>query len=363
MAAWALQALRDEFHVTLGTLGPVDYENVNRNFGTSLREGDFEVRLAPLHYKALERIIPTRGALLQLCMTMRLAQMLDAQEHFDILLGTENEADFGRPGVQYVHFPWVYLPRPRNELNWFHYIPGFLTAYRVLCGRLGHISNEGLRRNLSLANSTFVAGAIRRVHSMDSIILHPPVPGEFPEVPWERKRAAVIAVGRIHPCKRWDMAVEIMDRVRQHGLELGLTLIGARDDREYGRRLAALAATRPWFRILNDLTREQLIAEVAAHRYGIHTMENEHFGIAVAELLRGGTIPFVHDSGGPVEIVGGREELRFRNAAEGAEKIAAINANSSLEQDLRDYLHQLRDCFSTERFCRELREILLRHAL
>ncbi len=42
VAAWALQALHDEYEVTLATLGPVDYNAVNGSFGTSLRKEDFE---------------------------------------------------------------------------------------------------------------------------------------------------------------------------------------------------------------------------------------------------------------------------------------------------------------------------------
>ena len=46
VAAWALQALRDEFEVTLATLGPVDCAALNRNFGTSLADRDFAIRIA-----------------------------------------------------------------------------------------------------------------------------------------------------------------------------------------------------------------------------------------------------------------------------------------------------------------------------
>ena len=354
VAAWALQALRDQFEVTLASLGPVDLEAVNRNFGTTLREGDFRLRPAPRLYKWIEGNIPTPGALLQACIVMRWAQDLDRSERFDVLLGTQNEMDFLRPGLHYVHFPWSYLPRPDIELRWFHHIPGFLAAYRGFCRRLARTSDDGLRRNLSLANSAFVAGKIRDVHGTESIVLYPPAPGEFPEIPWERRRQAAVAVGRMNGCKRWDMAVEIVDRVRSRGLDLGLTLIAARDDPDYARKIYALASSRPWFRIMTDLRRDQLAAEVAGHRYGIHTMENEHFGIAVAEMLRAGVVPFVHDSGGPVEIVGGRAELRFRDAVEGAGRIAAVITQSPLQGDLRSELRGRRECFSATRFCQEL---------
>jgi len=358
VAAWALQALREEFEVTLATLRPVDYEPLNRNFGTSLREGDFATRIAPRSYLDALRLMPTPGALMESSVTARWARRLDAVEHFDVPLSTQNEMDFGRPGLHYVHFPWRYLPRPEIEMRWFHRIPGLLAGYRGLCQRVSQGTLEGTRLNRSLANSTFVAGKIKEVYGVDSEVLYPPVPGSFPDVPWEQRRSAAVAIGRMHPVKRWDMAIEIVEQARGRGVDLGLTLINQPDDLEYGRQIAAAAATRAWFRILTGLPREQLALEVAQHRYGIHTMENEHFGIGPAEMVRAGCIPFVHDSGGPVEIVGRLRELRFRDAAEGAGAIAAVAGDAALQSRMRAVMAQQRELFSVERFCDRLRQLV-----
>jgi glycosyltransferase involved in cell wall biosynthesis len=357
VAAWAIEALSHEFDLTLATLGPVDYEAVNRSFGTSLRQDEFTVEVAPASYRRLIKALPTPGALLECCLTMRWAQQLDRRRRFDVLFSTQNEADFGRRGLQYVHYPWVYLPRPEIEMRWFHRIPGMLDSYRSFCGAVAKCSNEGLRRNVSLANSTFVAGKIREVHGMDSQLVYPPVPGEFPEIPWEERRAGMIGVGRMNGCKRWEMAVGIVDEVRRRGHDLTLTLISHVDDLEYGARIASLAATRPWFRILQNLSRQELSAELARHRYGIHTMENEHFGIAPAELLRAGCIPFVHRSGGPVEIVAHRD-LTFDDVSDAAEKITQVLRSPVRERELRAHVASRRDVFTTERFCGTLREIV-----
>jgi glycosyltransferase involved in cell wall biosynthesis len=358
VAAWAIEALRKDFDVTLATLGPVDCAALNRSFGTSLRDSDFTARVAPRAYQTAWRSMLTPGALLHICLTMRWAQELDQREPFDVLLGTQNELDFGRPGLQYVHFPWVYTPRPKIEYRWYHHIPGLLTAYRGFCQMVAHVSNEGLRRNLSLANSAFVANKIRQVHGTESVILYPPVPGEFPEVPWQSRRRAAVAVGRMHGSKGWDRAVAIVDLVRSRGLDLGLTLIAHPDDPKYERRIADLAKSRPWFRILSNLTRAQLVQEIAQHRYGIHTMVEEHFGIGVAEILRAGAIPFVHNSGGPVEIVGGCPNLRFDTVEEAADKIVAVLTIPPLENALQQFVEKRRDNFSAENFCEALRDVV-----
>ncbi len=358
VAAWTLQALRQNCDLSLATLQPVDYEAINGSWGTSLRDGDFRVHLAPARYLRLLRAFPTPAALLELCLTMRLAQRLDRRHRYDILFGTQNEMDFGRRGINYVHHPWVFLPRPRDDMRWYHYIPGTLHAYRQLCARMARSTNEGLRRNLSIANSSFIAGRIRSVHGIDSLIVFPPVAGDFPDTSWEHRRCALAAVGRLNGCKRWEMAVEIVEKVRRRGHDLALTLIGHRDDAKYERRLQQLAATRPWFRLRLNVTRDELKAAVASHRYGIHTMENEHFGLGPAEIVRAGCLLFAHNSGGPVEIVGGESRLLFDDVTEAADKIERVLANVALETELRRRLEARRALFTAEAFCAAVREIV-----
>jgi glycosyltransferase involved in cell wall biosynthesis len=351
VAAWVLQALRERFDVSLATLQAPDYADLNRNWGTSLRPGDVRVHVAPRRYTRLLRSLPTPGALLETCLTMRLARALDERRRYDVLLGTQNEADFGRRGITYVHHPWVYLPRPEDEMRWYHRIPGTLTAYRAICQAISRGSNEGLRRNLSLANSSFIAGRIRAVHGIDSTVVFPPVTSEFPERRWEDRVDAVVALGRLNGSKRWEMAVAVVDELRRRGRAVELTLIGHEDDRDYQARLVALAASRPWFRIRTNLSRDELKAEVVRHRYAIHTMENEHFGMAPAELLRAGCLLFAHDSGGPVEIVGGEKRLLFADVADAAEKLEQALSDPRQAADLRRHLAARRALFSTETFC------------
>jgi len=358
VAAWTLEALREHFDVSLATLQPVDYEAVNSSWGTSLRAGDFRVQLAPARYRRLLRALPTPGALLELSLTMRLARKLDRQHHYDILFGTQNEADFGRRGITYVHHPWVYLPRPEDEMRWYHEIPGTLDAYRRLCRYISQGTTSGLRRNLSIANSSFIAGRVRDVHGIDSVIVFPPITSTFPDIAWEQREPALVAVGRVNGCKRWEMAVAIVEEVRRRGHELALTLIGHRDDAVYQQRLERLAATRPWFRMRLNVTRNELQMAVARHRFGIHTMENEHFGMGLAEILRAGCLPFAHNSGGPVEILGGESRLLFEDVAEAADKIEQVLSSSTLEAELRARMGVRRSLFTTQSYCAAVRQIV-----
>jgi glycosyltransferase involved in cell wall biosynthesis len=362
MAAWTLQALRSDFDVSLATLEPIDFAAVNVSFGTNLREGDFEVLLAPPHYQRILRNMPTQGALVEICISMRWAQDLDRQGRYDILYGTSNEMDFHRRGVQYVNYPWFYLPRPASEIRWFHQIPGVLESYRRACMILARATPSGLRRNLMLANSQYVVGQIRKAHGTDARVVYPPVPGDFVDVPFEQRRLAMAAVGRVHPTKRWVTAVEIVEAVRRRGHDLELTLIGHNDDVEYGRRMESMAATRPWFRWIRDVSRAQLLAELSQHRYGIHPMWEEHFGIAPAELQRAGCIPFVHNSGGQVEIVGNDRRLTFETVEDACERIVRVIEDPALERELRGQVAERKSWFTEKRFCESVREVVSQFA-
>ena len=80
--------------------------------------------------------------------------------------------------------------------------------------------------------------------------------------------------------------MKILARVREHVPDLTLTIIGTwdRHSRRYHRSLTSLAASLgPWIEFRDNLTRDEVRALMAAHRYGIHGMREEHFGMAPAE--------------------------------------------------------------------------------
>lgn len=71
-------------------------------------------------------------------------------------------------------------------------------------------------------------------------------------------------LGRMDRVKRWELAIEIADRVRRRGHDFGLTIIGHRYDAGYEKMLQSLAAERQWVRLLHDLDRTKMTREVAS---------------------------------------------------------------------------------------------------
>jgi glycosyltransferase involved in cell wall biosynthesis len=357
VAAWTLDALKSTCDITLLTWNRVDCDGLNRFFGTSLQPGDFEVRLMPPIARRILDASPTPSALFKTAFLQRACQRMVADENFDFCMSTSNEFDFGCRGIQYVHFPASYLPRPRNDWHWYH-IDSAVASYRALTEGLARTSLERLRSNLTLANSDFIGGLIREAHGINSVTVYPPVPGGFPHVSWKDREDAIACIGRLSPEKKWDEAVEVVRRIREAGRPVRLTLIGHSDNKShYEERLRALAREHPWLSILIAPPRAKMLELVARHRYALHPMVNEHFGIAPAELQSAGCITFVHRSGGPMEIVGCDERLMFDDVNDAARKIQTVLASPMLQSELREQSAQRAECFTSARFVARIREI------
>jgi glycosyltransferase involved in cell wall biosynthesis len=88
-------------------------------------------------------------------------------------------------------------------------------------------------------------------------------------------------------------------------------------------------------------------------------MEYEHFGIAVAELVAGGTIPFVPNSGGQREIVNQLDDVTYNSVSDAVEKADTVLSDSESQKSIRKSLPNVKKRFGPERFKRAIREIVV----
>ena len=153
--------------------------------------------------------------------------------------------------------------------------------------------------------------------------------------------------------------IEILSRVRENGCMLHLHVIGTSDDDRYIPSIKACVETnRSWISIRENLPRQDLAQLVTRHRYGIHAMDEEHFGIAVAEMVRAGCIVFAPNNGGPAQILGEEQRLLYGSVEDAAQKIQLTMDNPERQKDLRDYLAARSALFSAERFVSEFRKLV-----
>ncbi|HET7451549.1 MAG TPA: glycosyltransferase, partial [Thermoanaerobaculia bacterium] len=312
LAAWALQALVSDHDVTVLGGRPPSAAELNRFAGTSLREGAFRIERLPLLFRAIERLSPTPLALLHRAVAMRTARKL--APGFDLVLSLDNEVDVGRRAIQYVHFPWGYWPRPDVDLRWYH-AGALLRGYYALARRIAGVRPERIAENVTLVNSDWTGEKFRATYGGTYRTVRPPAAGTFPDVPWEEREDRFIVLGRLAPEKELEKIVAIVEGVRALGHPVRLLVVGILAKRgrhrRYARRILAMAGDRDWMEVRLEVPRAELETLLARSRWGLHGMAEEHYGMAVAEMVLAGCVPFVPDGGGAVEIAGECPELRY----------------------------------------------------
>lgn len=361
VAAWMLQALVRDHAVTVLSWQPVAVEPINRFFGTSLSSADFVGHVVPRRWRLLPDALPVPAALLRSSLLMRYTRRISAG--FDLVIGAHNETDFGRRGLQYVHYPTYLRPRPDVDMRWYHYAP-LLEGYYRVADRLAGFSVERMKANLTLANSDWTAARLRRSLGIRAITVYPPVVASAPLLPWAERRSHFLAVGRLAPEKEYERIIRILAKARAQVSDLTLTIVGTwdRHTQAYYQSLQVLAAavdrSSDWLTFRRDLTREQLQALIGASRYGIHGMREEHFGMAPAEMVRGGMIVWVPNGGGQTEIVGDEPALRYDDEDEATMRIVAVLNSAGEQARLRAHLETRAKLFDIERFEQEIRKLV-----
>jgi len=357
--AWMLHALQDDHDVSLMTLERFEVGSINRFYGTCIDAAKVRtMRAMPNLY----RLLAGAPLSLSLLKASLLTRSLGAvQERVDVVITVNNEANLCGRGIQYVHYPRHLYPRPAVDLRHIYHHRFLLDPYHALCKRLSGADHEAITRNVTLVNSDWTGVHMARAYpGVATTTLYPPVAGDFPDVPWDERELAFIAVGRLSPEKDYDRIFDIVAAVRQRHTKVHLHIVGTRGDgKGYAAHVLARAeAERSWVTVHEDVSRAELVALMSRQRFGIHAMAEEHFGMGVAEMVRAGCVVWVPDGGGQVEIIGRDERLVYRSNAEAVDKICATLDDAERARALREHLAPYRERFSERAFVARFREVV-----
>lgn len=358
VGAHALETLLGDGHdVTLYTDGPVDVEGLNAYHGTRLHRAALRVhrldgRSLEIGRRCLDAASTLGGVedlpLLRNALADR-AVRRHASDH-DLVLSTQGEF-FAPRAVQYVHFPY-YSERAMRTYG-TRFDERLYPTYHRLCRAVKPLAEPPAA---TLTNSAWTADVIEEAYGLDATVLYPPVrTEEFDPPPWADREDGFVAVGRIHHLKRQATLVEILDRLRERDVETHLHLVGPVGTGEYAERVRQLAAARPYVTLEGRVSRDRLVELLETHRYGLHGRRFEHFGIAVAEMVAAGMVPFVPDSGGQVEVVGS-SELTYGSVAEAVECITRVLETVDSDAPVRAAVSASE--YGTARFATELRKLI-----
>lgn len=359
VAAWVLQALAGEHRVTVLSWQPVEVAAINRFFGTHLHASDFDTIVVPRTWRFIPDHLPTPASLIKQSLLMRYTRRINAG--FDVVFGVHNETDYGCRGIQYIHYPSYLRPRPGVDLRWYHQPRAALSAYYAVADRIAGFSLERMKANLTVVNSNWTGERVQAFLGGSPHTLYPPVVDPGPGLAWAERSPHFLAVGRLSPEKDYERIMRILARVRRTAPETQLTIVGTSDRHtaRYGRDLQSLARSLGnWIQFRDNVSRDELRQLMGSHRYGVHGMAEEHFGMAPAEMARAGMIVWVPRSGGQVEVVGNEPALMYGSDDEAAGKIGAVLADPGAQDRLRRALAAHAKGFSTERFVHEVRAIV-----
>jgi glycosyltransferase involved in cell wall biosynthesis len=354
---WTLQALVRDYDVTLLTWKPFDLAEMNRYFGTSLDSSELQIRHVNSAIRRAFELDPDPGSIQPNCYLMRICKRI--RTNFDLVLTTDNEADLGGRAIQYVHVP--HFAHNYSKVLTSLEIPIWQKLKGLWQGKVrpwmlvSAYSFERMRRNRTIVNSDWTGRRFRTAYQAETVILYPPAPGQFPEVAWQDREDAFVIIGRLNPDKRPDWCIKVLELVRRSFPAIRVHVIGSTsnfwDEAAYYRALTPLIeANASWVTLHENISRQEMQQLVAHQRYGIHAMRDEHFGMAPAEMVLAGCIPFVHNSGGPPEIVGHDSRLVYDSAEEAAEKILHVLRNPTEQADIRARLAPRKDLFRSSTF-------------
>jgi glycosyltransferase involved in cell wall biosynthesis len=345
-----LEALQHHYDVTLLTLTHPDIDELNEYYNTAVDERIVDVqqigRLIPTLYERSKRFHLLKNALVSRLM----ARLTDK---FDVVFCTYNELSLPGRSLQYIH-----MPQFRRWTNDSDSGPLY-GIYDEVCKAIEGFDTERIARNRLLANSGWTAGVTEKAYGTRPEVVYPPVDtSEFVPRPWTEREEGFVTIGRITPYKRVLRTIDIVERLHDRSYNIHLHIVGPTLNSDYAERVKTRAATHDFVHVEGEVSRTELVKLISSHRYGIHGTDYEHFGMAVAELAAGGTIPFVPNGGGQREIVHEREELLYETVDEAVEKIDRVLSNSELQAEIRGELDDIEERFGRDRFKRTIREIV-----
>jgi len=367
-AMWGLQALTRDRPVDLLTAGEPDLAEMNAAYGTAVDAQRVRIRQAP---PIAEPVPGSRrinaGAALRAGRFQRFCR--SAADEYDVLISAYNLCDFGMPAIHFIgDFCWdaelraSYDAVPSDAARLIHRETPLRKAYLALAKQLRKPSGRDLfaGEDTIVANSKWTAGVLKDKYGVECEVVYPPVPGEFPDVPWDEREHGFVCLGRVAHEKRIENVIEIVRRVRQLGHAVHLHLIGPIGDDPYGRKVRTLVEQhRDW--IVPDGQRfgAEKAELLSRHRFAIHGRPGEAFGIAVAEQLKAGCIPFVPDSGGQTEIVD-HDALCYGDPDDAVARIDGVLRDEARQHTLREHLGPRAEQFSAARFMREFWNVVER---
>lgn len=348
---WILQALCKEFHVDVVTRGGWDLCELNRIAGTRVLEGDIGVIIQPpcAH-------ISTGGALWVGIYKRYLRRLA---RNYDLCITASGAEDWGLPAIHFLSdVTWnATLQKRFGSSEALTFANPLRRAYFKVGNWLaGSSGRDPAAHDVFVANSRWCANIAAEFCRRPPQVIYPAVPDGGEITGWGQREDSFLCLGRISPEKRIERVIATLDQVRTLGHPIRLHLVGNGDDSTYVQQIQRLCAARAdWVEFHGAVFGPAKLALLKRCRYGISACDREAFGIATAEMVKAGILPFVPKAGAQVEIVE-EEALVYGDIEEAALKIDAVLKSESRQLELHAAMLRRGAQFNSAQFCDSVRE-------
>jgi len=294
----------------------------------------------------------------------------------------------------YVHYPTIstdMLDKVRTRSSGFNNRKGIansrfatkikLIYYNIFAWMYG---KAGACSDLTMVNSSWTEDHVNKLWHKPGQLVHkiyPPCDVQHfkelkrdpfededdEEVSFKDDVKSIVSIGQFRPEKDHALQIRAMYELRELLTEekwkqVKLILIGGSRNEEDEKRVQDLKDLCKHYSVEDNVEFrinvpfEELCQTMQKASIGLHSMWNEHFGIAVVEMLAAGLITIAHRSGGPLmDIVVEESNVRNGFLAERDKEYAAmisyiLNLNPEGRQGIRERARSSVDRFSDRHF-------------
>ena len=332
------------YEITYYTTQKTDWNYVKSVLGISFK---------PDHEKCVFKVkIPYFGIYQRLITGF----LSNAIKECDLVINTHGDVmPFVNADITYMHYPtfslWYESPvnvKYLKSLFWRSYFIPYYTIQKYLVKRTTCII---------LTNSKFSQKAIWKHVGKKSIVVYPPINIKpYTKLVGKKNREnIVVTIGRFTPEKRYEDVLEIASKTPH----IKYIIVGSVPNKlsmQYFSKIKTLLLKKKLRNVilLPNLRFIDKLRILSKAKVYLHTMINEHFGIAIVEGMAAGLVPVVHMSGGAWEdILDGKQGIHgyaFKNAKEAANYIENIVLDENLRKEIVSNNLNYVQKFSTEKF-------------
>ncbi len=353
-----LEALQANHSITLVTINEFDIDEFNDFFGMNVNQDEIEHKIIPNKIISSLLINNLSHQTYTSCIRRLIKQRIDGEE---IVISTQNEICGGKNSIEYIHFPQLNQADTYESADIGQYRYLKKRGHDFVCNKiLGYSKNKFMNGKI-IANSEWTANYIHQLHGFRPSVIYPPVNAQQfdPTREWQTREEGFAMVGRIHPSKNTLQGIKIIDTLVSRGHDIHLHIVGVPgNDTAYVDTVREHAESKEHLFFEEGLSRENLITLLNTHKFGLHTMPSEHFGIAVGEMVAAGMIPFIPNNGGQKEIIGDNSGLVYKDTKDAIRKMEKILQDFHLMMEVRKNLPDIKGRYGTTRFKREIQAVV-----